>query len=281
MGFYITDEPRNRGPRAAEPPWGPKPVRGPIREVISGYRFYNPDLGRWESRDPIGEVGGINLFVFVGNRAIYEYDLLGQSWPGVMAKCGLEALKKVIGHRLGKELKGARLCEKIADHISLGKNEPCDKISFPLKKEPLSFDTANWGQVALSCILGAVKKAGGIDDFIENIDDKSKRKFIEKLMEKGEGKLSDLLEDQELSLDYSISYQCDSKKSVLMELETQTSIEIDGEVYDLPFTAGEDNENYRCRETAVMWSKWIGSFCCGCESLPDDPPDDGWSWWPF
>jgi len=32
-----------------------------------GYRFYVPSLGRWLTRDPIGEEGGINLYGFVNN----------------------------------------------------------------------------------------------------------------------------------------------------------------------------------------------------------------------
>ena len=32
-----------------------------------GYRHYAPELGRWLSRDPIGESGGENLFTFVKN----------------------------------------------------------------------------------------------------------------------------------------------------------------------------------------------------------------------
>ena len=43
-----------------------------------GYRYYDPDTGRWPSRDPIGERGGKNLFSFVGNDAENSYDYLGQ-----------------------------------------------------------------------------------------------------------------------------------------------------------------------------------------------------------
>ena len=32
-----------------------------------GFRFYEPNLQRWTSRDPIEEMGGINLYGFVGN----------------------------------------------------------------------------------------------------------------------------------------------------------------------------------------------------------------------
>lgn len=34
-----------------------------------GYRYYDPVTGRWPSRDPIGEQGGVNLYGFVGNDA--------------------------------------------------------------------------------------------------------------------------------------------------------------------------------------------------------------------
>jgi RHS repeat-associated protein len=42
-----------------------------------GYRYYDPVTGRWPSRDPIGERGGINLYGFVGNSPIDAIDLLG------------------------------------------------------------------------------------------------------------------------------------------------------------------------------------------------------------
>jgi RHS repeat-associated protein len=42
-----------------------------------GLRYYSPELGRWVSRDPIGEKGGYNLYDFIDNNGIYEIDLLG------------------------------------------------------------------------------------------------------------------------------------------------------------------------------------------------------------
>lgn len=41
------------------------------------YRFYDPDLGRWLSRDPIGEKGGINLYGYSNNDATNQIDLAG------------------------------------------------------------------------------------------------------------------------------------------------------------------------------------------------------------
>jgi RHS repeat-associated protein len=42
-----------------------------------GYRFYDPVTGRWPSRDPIEERGGINLYGFVGNNPTIWIDLNG------------------------------------------------------------------------------------------------------------------------------------------------------------------------------------------------------------
>jgi RHS repeat-associated protein len=42
-----------------------------------GYRFYNPVVGKWLSRDPIEELGGMNLNGMVGNNPVNEVDALG------------------------------------------------------------------------------------------------------------------------------------------------------------------------------------------------------------
>jgi len=43
-----------------------------------GYRYYDPVTGRWPSRDPIQERGGLNLYGFVGNSGVVRFDVLGQ-----------------------------------------------------------------------------------------------------------------------------------------------------------------------------------------------------------
>ncbi|WP_404424357.1 RHS repeat-associated core domain-containing protein [Nibricoccus sp. IMCC34717] len=42
-----------------------------------GHRYYNPQLGRWVSRDPIGENGGVSLYGMGVNDAINRIDPLG------------------------------------------------------------------------------------------------------------------------------------------------------------------------------------------------------------
>jgi RHS repeat-associated protein len=55
-----------------------------------GYRYSNGSTGRWLNRDPIGELGGINLYGYVGNDPINEIDLFG------LVDCA--ALKAAIAH---------------------------------------------------------------------------------------------------------------------------------------------------------------------------------------
>jgi hypothetical protein len=42
-----------------------------------GFRYYDPDTGRWLNRDPIGINGGLNLYGMVANSPLNYIDLLG------------------------------------------------------------------------------------------------------------------------------------------------------------------------------------------------------------
>ncbi len=46
--------------------------------VYYNYRYYNPTIGRWLSKDPIAENGGVNLYNFVENNPVNAWDWLGQ-----------------------------------------------------------------------------------------------------------------------------------------------------------------------------------------------------------
>jgi RHS repeat-associated protein len=67
------------GPFADENPWRFStkqydPVWG---LYYYGYRYYIPEIGRWPSRDPIGEMGGLNEYGFVGNSPTITIDATG------------------------------------------------------------------------------------------------------------------------------------------------------------------------------------------------------------
>ncbi len=61
------------------------------RVAYYGYRYYDPQTGRWPSRDPIGERGGMNLYGFVGNRGVNRWDILGLCKSGEKRNCKVVA----------------------------------------------------------------------------------------------------------------------------------------------------------------------------------------------
>ena len=94
MGFHVSDNVLDDA-RGAQPRVNGNPHRGPNRGVESGFRFYNPTLGRWLNRDPLGDKASFgpsrvsvaiiwaqlrispNLYGFVENRPVGAWDYLG------------------------------------------------------------------------------------------------------------------------------------------------------------------------------------------------------------
>jgi RHS repeat-associated protein len=61
-----------------------KPVDPATGLYYYGYRWFDPETGRWINRDPIEERGGLNLYGFVGNSSLFNFDVVGlQGFPGV------------------------------------------------------------------------------------------------------------------------------------------------------------------------------------------------------
>ena len=67
------------GTTATENPYrfSTKPLDNLTGLYYYGYRFYDPVTGRWPSRDPIWERGGLNLYGMVKNDAVNRWDYMG------------------------------------------------------------------------------------------------------------------------------------------------------------------------------------------------------------
>jgi RHS repeat-associated protein len=56
-----------------------------------GLRYYNPSIGRWLSRDPIEENGGVNLYGMIGNNPVNYLDYLGLQERSPFCDCILKS----------------------------------------------------------------------------------------------------------------------------------------------------------------------------------------------
>ena len=106
-----------------------------------GYRYYSPDMGRWLSRDPIDEQGGLNLYGFVNNDPVNHWDILGKAWSTIG-----EAIWIALGYTVpGSEIPSAAMCAPDAARVMImnkfkaacirclidppdGDDSSCDKI---------------------------------------------------------------------------------------------------------------------------------------------------------
>jgi hypothetical protein len=86
-----------------------------------GYRYYDPLTGRWPSRDPIEEEGGVNLYGFVGNSAVDDVDVLGAIFGW------FDGWKKKTNHDKSRQYWARKdssvSMETLADLVKLDNNE--------------------------------------------------------------------------------------------------------------------------------------------------------------
>ena len=93
-----------------------KPLDATTGLYYYGYRYYDPATGRWPSRDPIEEEGGINLYGFVGNDGVNQWDILGKEtfsdWLNRNKNNADELMKR--GKQFGAAIEKYRvqLCDK-------------------------------------------------------------------------------------------------------------------------------------------------------------------------
>ncbi|MBN1674847.1 MAG: hypothetical protein JXR37_27635, partial [Kiritimatiellae bacterium] len=81
---------------------GQKPLRGPIAGVVSGLRFYSPNLARWINRDPIGEEDVGSLYGFARNNANGWIDAAGL-YVGPLTQVATQA-EPITIHRISEAM---------------------------------------------------------------------------------------------------------------------------------------------------------------------------------
>jgi len=103
--------------------------------VYYGFRDYDPELGRWVSRDPIEEQGGLSLYSFISQNPINSIDYLGLKWSDkdyldfYYANTNSNTIISLNETGLLDEFKNSdQIKEKISTVFSLYKNELVDRL---------------------------------------------------------------------------------------------------------------------------------------------------------
>lgn len=68
-----------------------------LASALPAHAFYNPSTGRWLSRDPIAESGGVNLHAFNMNDSVSKVDYLGHTSLDLALKMAGKQVPKAFG----------------------------------------------------------------------------------------------------------------------------------------------------------------------------------------
>jgi RHS repeat-associated protein len=123
-----------------------KPFDAETGLVMYQLRPYEPGLGRWITRDPIEEQGGLNLCGFVGNNPILYIDKDGRDFIAV----GLRSLNSAFAQSNFARSFGLPLNHSSVEYYRTAKPPSCYKQGWTFKRDRGIYGTeANVGNVEL------------------------------------------------------------------------------------------------------------------------------------
>lgn len=137
-----------------------------------GFRYYDPQTGRWPSRDPFEESGGVNLYGFLGNNPAGKWDYLGM----LTVNYNLISKGNCGEHYVEIEFSWSAIPERtytVQEVKITGKVEPCNSV-----EKITEFDEDYWeywprlghfgsvidgsGSAAFGCSKGKIEFEGNI-----------------------------------------------------------------------------------------------------------------------
>ena len=130
-----------------------KEWHGPSGLYYYGYRFYEPNLQRWLNRDPIEEMGGINLYAYVLNDPVNQIDPYGLHWTDYIPD--FVTSRGAVNFAAG-----------MGDNLSFGLTDMARNaldINDSVNKCAGAYSAGEWAGTALSAatgVAGGIKAAG-------------------------------------------------------------------------------------------------------------------------
>ncbi|MFK7671921.1 RHS repeat-associated core domain-containing protein, partial [Pseudomonas lundensis] len=122
------------------------------------YRYYDPRVGRFISKDPISYAGGLNLYAYAPNPTGWV-DPLGLAGHKIKSNT---AGSDVLSRGVHVNVNGPGLPTK-GGHISLKPNDASTHIVLvPADKATRDMSTSQWGK-ACSCVENYLETPGNVD----------------------------------------------------------------------------------------------------------------------
>ena len=139
------------------------------REKPNAYnhRYYSAELGRWLSRDPIGEKGGWNLYAMVGNDPVGEWD-----WRGLGVN-----LTVSYGdfHDSREACRGTKIIHKDANDVKGGLLSPVNYSKHVRNRYYIAstriIETTTKTSTTITLLSGLIQQPGTAGIFMQNSTD--------------------------------------------------------------------------------------------------------------
>ena len=154
--------------------------------VYYNYRHYSPALGRFLSRDPIQEQGGLNLYAFVGNNSLKQVDYLGQAAPGIDISIAIRDLIDLINSTRVDNGAAHSYCERYSRYIDATccRDGVEEQDNYVLKARNMCHDFVNMysknGKVieAVECVAKCLSDAEDESMKISSCEDRNSLRLI-------------------------------------------------------------------------------------------------------
>jgi uncharacterized protein RhaS with RHS repeats len=192
-----------------------------------GFRYYDPETGRWPNRDPIGERGGLNLYGFVGQNAVNRVDLLGMVAPIVkdVGKCVLNSALHELGEKIDKKL-NSWIIRNETRNIVIKNGVAAGYCNDELYDAALhvAFSEKDILDHATDCVLGIIQ-GNTLNKALKGVKDPDAKKVIKQLYSVG-GKASKA--NIKVETEFKLRVNCKDKDSMNSTMVTVTTVSMDG-----------------------------------------------------
>jgi RHS repeat-associated protein len=232
------------------------------------YRDYRPDLGRWPSRDPLEEFGGINIYAISQNDFVNHYDRFGLLGP--LAGFAVECIKEIAGGLAHDWLKNQgdknAACGLVFDHVRgnlFNTHMGCGgELVIPSSPFMNNEERKGWGGRIAGCLWSKIKSKG-IGKILKDLPEGVEQELLEEALGGGIDKLEDATNITDAT--HQIRATC-GNKGINVSVFTQVTL-----------TLGEKTFNLRTDEkklgqcVGMDASSLYDSACRCCAKSPFHP----------